>query len=1189
MLFLKRLELQGFKSFADKTVLSFADGATGVVGPNGSGKSNISDAIRWVIGEMSAKSLRGSNMQDVIFAGTETRKPVNFAEVSLVLDNSTHIFNIDFEEVTVTRRLFRSGESVYQINRANCRLKDIHELFMDTGLGRDGYSIIGQGNVSQILSNKPEDRRSLFEEAAGVSKYKYRREEAARKLANTEENLVRINDIVLELENQIAPLQRQSEKAKKYLELYTEYRDLDVSLSLVTLDKNAESAKKADELYESVNGEINGLKAQETEAEQRSAALYENQKKKDEEKTELHKRLIENENDGAAVVKDISIAENDIKNNHSMAKRVDSEILSLRERNRTREEQISQLKTNIAQTTAKAEGIMSGFDEMNSYGNEIIAKQTELNNEIESLRAKANKNDGETAARRERLNGIETLRKTYLERRDALNAELKSFNEGVETTRSELENNKKLIVQKRDKLAKLSKTVEMQQKQSEELNGEIYQLNGLFNKQKVDYDTKVSKKRMLEGMESDYAGYTRSVKAVLKEESLKRLAIYGTVSGLVEVEREYVAAIETVLGGSLQNIVVESEQDAKAAIEFLRRTKAGRATFLPISSVKGRAMEDVSRVKSCRGFVGVASDLVSYNKRYDGIVKSLLGRVVVVDNIDNAIAISKKFGYKFRIVTLEGDILNAGGSMSGGSVNKQSGLMSRAAEIRELTSEISSLARELKAMSDKREKLRAEIKNIETQLGTYMPVVREYEDEILRLENTCRHLSASLENGGSTGDNYKEELEAIEIHLKNAADETTKILIEIRTFENEAKAAKQQLDEKNDEYERISTERENQSKIIMDATMKAAELQRDVRSYEEQIKSTEAEIAAAEHECVEKNEYKEQLIKRCDELQTVITEKKKHHDEITALSGELNKKIRIIDEQKANIVDSLKGLQNANKSLTDRLINLQQELSRVETRRVKLNIEKENTLNHIWDEYELTYNTALEVRKSYDDEKAAFARLTELKSAIKKLGSVNVDAIEEYKEKKERFEFMSTQRNDLEKSKENLNKIIASMEELMQEHFGNQFNVISKSFSEVFVELFGGGRGKLLLTDPDNLLESGIEIEVQLPGKGLQNINLYSGGEKSFIAIALLFAILKVKPTPFCILDEIDAALDDVNVSRFATYLKNYTDQMQFIVITHRRGTMEAANILYGVTMQEKGVTKLLSLHIDDVDDDMVS
>ena len=1187
-MFLKRLELQGFKSFADRTVLDFADGATGVVGPNGSGKSNISDAIRWVIGEMSAKSLRGSNMQDVIFSGTETRKRVSFAEVSLVLDNSSHVFNIDFDEVTVTRRLFRSGESVYQINRANCRLKDIHELFMDTGLGRDGYSIIGQGNVAQILSNKPEDRRSLFEEAAGVSKYKYRREEAARKLAHTEENLVRIKDIVFELESQLDPLKRQSAKARKYLELYNEYRDLDVSLSLITLDRSSAELKKAEELYKSVSDDIEGLRTQETEAERKSAELYEKQREKDEEKNALHARLIENENSGSAAARDVSIFENDIKNNEQSARRADDDIAALKERNAEREAQNTRCRAEIQEKTDEANIIMDGFDSLNAKSEEIASALNDLHEELEAIKNESAAAQSGAASSRERLKGNEALRQSYIERREALETELRSFNEGIESTKQEIERDSELVSERREKLEKLNKSVEAQRARYDKLNGEISGITDEFNRTKVDYDTKVSKKRMLEGLENDYAGYTKSVKAVLKEQSLKRFAIYGTVSGLVEAERRYVAAIETALGGAMQNIIVESEEDAKAAIEFLRRTKAGRATFLPVSSVQGRQLDNVRQISACAGFVGVASELVTYNKRYDGIIKSLLGRVVVVDNIDNAIAMSRQFGYKFRVVTLEGDVLNAGGSLSGGSMNKQSGLMSRAAQIRALTAEILKLTNTLKDLREEREKRVIEIGRISSQLESYAPIVRQYEDEILRLENTVRHLKATLESGGDAGENYRAELENVEKLLQEGTEVTADILSEIRRYEADEKDAEERLAAKNEEYEKLSAERESVSKSLMDETVRIAALQRDVQTLESSIRLNEEEIASAEEQMKERAVLRDSLLRRCDELRASIAERKAHSEEIKALSIELKESIRVVDEQKKSILESLKGIQNANKSLTDSLMNLQKELSRVEARRVKLNMEHENTINHLWDEYELTYSTAMELKKEFEDEKEAFKRAAELKSKIKSLGHVNMDAIDEYTEKKERYDFLSTQMGDLEKSKENLNKIIDSMQELMQERFGDRFNVISKSFSEVFGELFGGGRGRLSLTDPNNLLESGIEIEVQLPGKGLQNINLYSGGEKSFIAIALLFAILKVKPTPFCILDEIDAALDDVNVSRFATYLKNYTEQTQFIVITHRRGTMEAANILYGVTMQEKGVTKLLSLKIDEVEEGMV-
>ena len=1188
MLLLKRIEMQGFKSFVDKTNLEFVNGATAVVGPNGSGKSNISDAIRWVIGEMSAKSLRGSNMQDVIFAGTESRKPVNYAEVSLVLDNSTHVFDIDFDEVIVTRRLFRSGESVYQINKANCRLKDIHELFMDTGLGRDGYSIIGQGNVSQILSTKAEDRRSLFEEAAGIAKYKYKKDEAQKKLANAEENLVRINDITIELESQLTPLKNQSEKARKYLELYGEFKTLDVNLSLITLDKNKVSLEDADKQYESVEDELSALRDKESETEAKISSLYEEQKNRDEEKTAKNDLLIENESRSMANENDISIADNNIKNNNLMLKRIDDEIAQIGEKNTEREAQIEELKKFICETEAQAQEMLKEFDSVQAESSEISKKQQELHNEIEKLKSDAIEKLNEAASEKAKITGIENLRASFLERKEAVESEIKANQTGVENTVAEIEEDTRQIAQKKEKLEKIKVSVQTRQESLQKLQSELNELIGEINELNANYQAKSSKKRMLEGLENDYAGFAKSVKSVLKADELKRNLIYGTVSGLIDVNKEYAVAIETALGGTMQNIIVESEDDAKAAIEYLRKSGEGRATFLPITSVKGKVLDNENEVKSMPGYIGMAYELVSYDKKYDGVMKNLLGRVAVVDHIDNAIALSKKFGYKFKTVTVEGDVLNAGGSMSGGSVNKQSGFLSRAAEIKTLGTEITDISSKIKSKQEEKQLKENDIAMLDNQLSSYIPLMREYEDEILRLENTCEHLKNSLESGGNAEKNYIAELAQIEEHLSESSEEIALLLSKVRSLENDSAEIQQKIELLETEHENIVLEKENKSNDIMEQTMKLASMQKDIQLSNDNIKDLQNQIEASMAEIKDKENDKSEICADNSRLSLEKEEKIKLTEEIKKLSDEYREQIRAIDEQKAHIVDTLKNIQNSNKDLTDKLLNLQQELSRVDAKRIKLNMERENILNRLWDEYELTYSAAEEIKTEVEDEKTSFKRLAELKSGIKALGSVNMDAIEEYKAVKERYEFLTAQKADLEKSKSNLNEIINSMQELMQEHFGTQFNSISQSFSEVFSELFGGGKGQLYLTDPDNMLESGIEIEVQLPGKGLQNINLYSGGEKSFIAIALLFAILKVKPTPFCILDEIDAALDDVNVSRFATYLKNYTDQTQFIVITHRRGTMEAANILYGVTMQEKGVSKLLSLQIDDIEENLI-
>ncbi len=1188
-MFLKRLELQGFKSFADKTVLDFTDGATAVVGPNGSGKSNISDAIRWVIGEKSAKSLRGSNMQDVIFAGTEARRPLNFAEVSLVLDNSTHIFNIDFEEITVTRRLFRSGESAYRINGANCRLKDIHELFMDTGLGRDGYSIIGQGNVAQILSTKAEDRRSLFEEAAGVAKYKYRRDETARKLASTEENLIRIGDITTELETQIGPLKRQSEKARKYLDLYGEYKRLDINLSMLTLEKNRAESEKADMLYDGAAAELAERKAKSSEAEKKMSELYSENRKIDSERDEKSMKLMENEGLISEAEREISLSENNIENNFTLSERVDNEIEAMQKRIAERENQIDGLNAEISEKQDEGKRIHGEFDAEKSETEKIAQMQDALRAEIDSLKGDIIELMNSAAAKKAKMSGMESLRKNFLDRRAAVETEIGSFRAGVENKLNEIKETEEKLSEKTQKLEKMRASVEKHRDNADRLGADISDITVKLNSAQLEQSSKSSKKTMLESMENDYAGYAKSVKAVLKADELKRLAIYGAVSGLIDVKREYVTAIEQALGGAMQNIIVESENDAKKAIEYLRRTNAGRATFLPVTSVNGRTLDNVREISRYAGFIGIASELISYDKKYDGIMKSLLGRTVVVDNMDNAIAMSRAFGYKFRVVTLEGDILNAGGSMSGGSVNKQSGFLSRAAEIKELSRDLTRLAADVREMKAKKESLERDLSLVNDQLSAYEPIMRGYEDEILTLKNNAVYLKESLETGENTEAGLKAELEQIESNLSESSDEIAAILQSIRDDEKRTEALNAGIEEKESRYAEISAEKEEKTQSIVDRTLLLNSVEKDIEALRAGIETAKREIEQSGEEISQKELEKERINRETQDYREEIVNKRASIEKLRGQSENIKSEISALDERKQRVNENIQKMQSSNKDLTDTLLALQQELSRLENRREKLETERENVINHLWEDYELSPSGAEELRGELEDEKEAVRRAAELKAKLKALGSVNMDAIEEFKEVKERFEFLSAQKSDLEKAKENLTKLVASTEDIMRDKFTDQLEVINDSFGKVFRELFGGGQGRLYLSEPDNVLESGIEIEIQLPGKSRQNLNLYSGGEKSFIAIALLFAILRVKPTPFCILDEIDAALDDVNVARFATYLKNYIEDTQFIVITHRRGTMEAATILYGVTMQEKGISKLLSLQIDDVDGEMVS
>lgn len=1184
---LKRLELQGFKSFADKTVLEFSDGATAVVGPNGSGKSNISDAIRWVMGEMSAKTLRGSNMQDVIFAGTESRGRVNFAEVSLVLDNSEKIFPLEYDELVVTRRVFRSGETAYRINGTNCRLKDIHELFMDTGLGRDGYSIIGQGNVAQILSTKAEERRNLFEEAAGVAKYKYKKEEASRKLSQVEDNILRITDIAAELESQLVPLEKQSEKARKYLIYYEEYKALDVNMALVTLKRNNAENEKFEQLNNSVNAEIAGIREREAETEAKISELYEASKRKDDEQQQKNAELVEVQGKTKECEKDISISLNTIKNNENMLVRIEAEIENTLKRNKQRKEEKKELekKAAFAQNGLTLE--LEKLTAIQKEESEIAYKQDSLNKKINEINEKISLLSNTAATEKTRAEGIEALRSNYISRREAIEAQLTAINSEIEKTKNEIEESN---ARKEEISGKLLKLENMISALEEKKNGKEADISGLskeLERLRVESNSKISKRRMLEAMENEYDGYARSVKAVLKSDELKKLEIYGTVAGLIDVKKEYAVAIEIALGNALQNIIVETEEDAKEAISYLKKTNSGRVTFLPVTSIKGRSLENVNSVKNEKGFVGVGSDLVSVNSKYKEIIKSLLGRIVIAENIECGISISRKYGYKFKVVTLSGEVLNSGGAMTGGSVNKTSGFLSRAAEIKALKADISDIERKLMQINERKEKEEGEVRLIISQLSSYMPMKREYEDEILKLQNTVKHLSGTVFAGSGTEKDYGKELSDIEENLLKSADSFAEALNNVRNAQKNQKEEEEQLCRLREEAEAMSNQRSAVNNAVIEQNKKISEYKSDLYNSEERAEQIKNEILQAETENKLKNNDKEKVQTANSELAAAVEEKKSEMKQLENRITDITQSIAVISEEKKQIVSKLQEIQNSNKEITDTLIKLQQELSRVEAKQVKLTMEKDNILNRLWEDYELTYSQIAETAREPENVREAEIRLEELKRKIKGLGSVNIDSIEEYKNVSERYEFLSKQKEDLDKSKINLNQIIISMEELMKEHFAEQFNAISESFSIVFRELFGGGRGKLYLQDPDNILETGIEIEVQLPGKGLQNINLYSGGEKSFIAIALLFSILRVKPSPFCILDEIDAALDDVNVSRFATYLKNYIDNSQFIVITHRRGTMEAANILYGVTMQEKGVSKLLSLNIDDVDENM--
>ncbi len=1187
-MYLKKIIMQGFKSFADKTIIDFEDGITAIVGPNGSGKSNILDALRWVMGEMSAKTLRGANMQQIIFSGTETRKPLNFAEVSLVLDNSDRAFPIDFDELVVTRRVFRSGESVYMINNAACRLRDVQELFMDTGIGKGGYSMIGQGNVAQILSTKAEERREFFEGAAGVSKYKHRKDEAERKLESTNENLTRVKDITEEISAQIGPLESQSKKAKKYLEYYEEYKDLDVSMSVITLKKNAELAEKAKLALGVVTDEMDDLRAKGDETTKRVEELINLQSKKDEEKAEQNQSLAACEEQRMTAAGEITIAKNNISNNTKNIERIDREIAAQKKRTEEFNQLIKEKREKIELDKAEALRLEEGFSESGDKNKEIFERVSKKREEIRKLREEMSTAIADASGKRANVEGMEQLRLEYLARRDALEAERAAKLSDSENIKQKIADNEKTAKETLEKKTAMKERVDGVLKELEDRKNTLSEIVNEYSELTVTSNSMTSKKRILEGMENEYEGFARSVKLILKEPMLKKHSIYGTLSGLIEVEDDYVTAIETVLAGALQNIVVESEEDAKAAISFLKKEHGGRATFLPVSSVKSRRLENEKEITTQNGVVGIASDLVKCDKKYRGVVENLLGRTVVSDNIDSAIALSKKYGYRFRVVTTSGEILNAGGAISGGSVNKQSGFLSRANEIKELGVKLSETAKQLGELLKKREALENEVKNLEIRQSSYLPLLREYENDYMLAKNNAEHLKQSMQDSGKSGEGLENQLTALEKQIAQSGEELACLIGEERTLKRKAEECEIKITASEEELAALESEKENAANSVMEETLKIRELTASIEVEQNAIAQLLENIAAMAEEENSKLCEKAAFLEDNEKLTVEIDECTERFEEIKKRSERILLAIEEIDGEKEQISKEQMTIQESNKEFTERLVLLQQEYSRAETKCERISSDTENIIARLWEDYEYTITMAEENAKAVADEKEAAKRVAELKSKIKALGSVNMDAIEEYKAVSERYEFLNTQKADLEAAIENLNKIISSTKELMEEHFNKQFNEINKSFQKVFAELFGGGKGRLYLSEPDNILESGIEIEAQLPGKNLQNMSLYSGGERSMIATALLFAILAVKPTPFCVLDEIDAALDDVNVSRFATYLKNYLEDTQFVVITHRRGTMEAANVLYGVTMQEKGVTKTLSLEIDDVSDDML-
>jgi chromosome segregation protein len=1182
--YLKSLEIQGFKSFPDKTVLQFGSDVTAIVGPNGSGKSNISDAISWVLGEQSSKALRGAKMEDVIFGGTQKRPAVGFAEATLVLDNADGALAIETPEVMITRRYYRSGESEYYINRESARLRDINELFMDTGLGREGYSNIGQGKIDEILSVKSTDRREVFEEAAGISKYRYRKEETERRLDATEENLLRIGDKISELELQVEPLREQAEKAKKYLAFKDELRGLEVTVWLDALKKVAESAKKAETDYassafilEQAHDELTKLYSK---SEQLSLQLNQQTLLLDREREEIS--ALEQERQQRETER--SVSEADCQNRQRNIERVRLELSEQKSRSggvaeqaQEQQERIEALEkelltlahilaaqqaqeTELAQKLAAEDEAKAGLAAQQTLlQNQLSQKNAEiasLGASMDSVKERAASLADECAAARKRKEEAEAQKREAGRKRDEAKEAVTSANNAI----AGYELRRKARADRRDKLQK-------------ELSAAG-----------VSLDTLASKARMLQEMEREYEGFSRSVKLVMQEAERGVLKnVRGPVSKLISVPDEYTTAIETALGAAMQNVVVDTEEDGKAAIRMLKQRDAGRATFLPISAIRGKTLQE-SGLERQKGYLGIASELVRTDKEYRNIVDNLLGRTVAAENLDDAVAMAKAYGSRFRIVTLDGQVMNPGGSMTGGSASKSSGVLSRANELQKLESQRAELEQRKKTLQQAAQEAESAVAKVEFEMSAVQGELRRAEDEVLRREEEEKQLGLLLEAVSANLRNCEEEQKRLE--SRGGSDGG-----KLEAAQKDADRLARNLDELAAQEQALGLRRQALAQELDGVRQKLGDCRRDTAA-------REAEKAAAEKSKAQlgtlieamrgDSEQKKALIAQYEqEIRDLEAKMEAAAGELSALKAKTDEKRETLN-QDVQTRTELEGRRNrAEKDAQEKnqnIVQLERETARLEQKKATGELEEKQLVDKLWDNYELTPSTAEEKRVDIESLAAANKRIAEVKRRISALGPVNPGAIEDYARVSERYEYLTGQRDDVEKAREELSGIVESITKEMTAIFLREFTKINELFGQTFTEMFGGGKASLELEDRDDPLGCGIEIRVQPPGKQLKTITLLSGGEKAFVAIALYFAILKVRPTPFCMLDEIDAALDDSNVGRFAAYLRNLCDKTQFIVITHRRGTMEAADVLYGVTMQEQGISKILHLNLDEME-----
>ena len=1186
---IKSIDIVGFKSFADKTTLKFGRGLTAVVGPNGSGKSNVSDAVRWVLGEQSTKSLRGNSMEDVIFSGTANRKPHGFCEVTIHFDNSDRSLNFNNDTVSVTRRYYRSHEGEYLINGAAVRLKDVHELFMDTGLGRDGYSMVGQGKVDAIVSSKSNERRDIFEEAAGISRYRYRKIDAERRLAAAEENLVRLRDIAEELKNRVGPLKQQSEKAECFLKLSQEKKNLEIGLWLYMLESSKEAFRQQESKIAVATGHYEQIEKQLAEydriTEQNSADFAAATVAIDSLKGEISSL----EESIARTEGEINVIRANIEHNTENEARLKSEleqlglhgddaktrleekqgsILRLEEQKQSLVDEIQRVSDTLSGLIQSSESISKKIEEKALELNTLSVKISEKR--VESVTAKSSQS--EIASRLEAIDSAILLKNSetenYEKEMQQLNIDLNRCSEAVTSARNSLDGYK-LRLQSRKSAA--------EQKKSK------------IEKLTLDISEKERRAKILEDLQKSMEGYQYSVKACM-EQSKKGLlsGVRGPVSTLINVPVKYAVAVETALGAAAQNIVVNTDSDAKAAISFLKSGNKGRATFLPISAIRGRIFTETG-LENCYGFVGMANELVKYDNEYKDIINWLLGRTVIAEDIDTAASIAKKYGYRFKVVSLDGQVVNPGGSLTGGSLSKNSGLLSRAGDIAELTEKAEKLKLECEELKKDYETSAAALAAVEADILAVQGECTTASEDKIRVEGEIRRVSQLLAAERLELESLKQEkrestkrVEALNI----SAAETDKIITEL---EQKQQKLKSEMEIMNGGRDATSDERNKLTAQLTDLRLSAADVQKDIQSEKnavEMLRQSSSELSdRAESIGVEISAAKtarSELEQKISALENSIVQMRQ---DISQKQSDVKAKI----EQRTEIEGSSAALRQSEKEKTLERERINGELERLRAKKDSMTAELDDIVKKLYDEYELTRTEAEQLGIEIESPSDAKRALADKKAKIRALGSVNVAAIEEYKEVGQRYEFMSAQIADVEKTKTELNRLINELTTQMQQMFMEGFTRIGENFSRIFAEMFGGGHARLKLTDPNDVLQSGIDIVAKLPGKNVPSLEVLSGGEKALIAISIYFAIMQVNAPPFCFLDEVETALDDINVERFANYMKHSNLQTQFICITHRRGTMEAADMLYGVTMQEKGVTKLIELNVKQLEMDLKS